>query len=56
LYLDVFTKKVEQYVGNYYDVVDQIAKRIEKENMKNAQMEKQAQAKKEQAEVFAHKG
>lgn len=55
LYLDVFTKVVEQYVGNYYNVVDQIKARIERENMKNAQMIKQAQAKKEQAEVFAHK-
>ena len=24
LYLDVFTKKVEQYVGNYLDVVEEI--------------------------------
>lgn len=55
LYLDVHTKVVEQYVGNYYNVVDQIQARIERENMKNAQMAKQAQAKKEQAEVFAHK-
>ncbi|EKD66471.1 MAG: hypothetical protein ACD_49C00038G0005 [uncultured bacterium (gcode 4)] len=55
LYLDVFTKKVEQYVGNYYNVVDQIKARIERENMKNAQMAKQAQAKIAQAEVFAHK-
>ncbi|MDD2515764.1 MAG: ATP-binding cassette domain-containing protein [Candidatus Gracilibacteria bacterium] len=56
LYLDVFTKVVEQYVGNYYNVVDQIKARIERENMKNSQMIKQAQAKKEQAGVFAHKG
>lgn len=55
LYLDVYTKVVEQYVGNYYNVVDQIQARIERENMKNSQMQKQAQAKKEQAEVFAHK-
>ena len=55
LYLDIHTKVVEQYVGNYYNVVDQITARIEKENMKNAQMEKQASEKKAQAEVFAHK-
>lgn len=55
LYLDVFTKKIEQYVWNYYDVVEQIKTRIEKENMKNAQMAKQAQAKKDQANIFAHK-
>lgn len=56
LYLDVNTHKVEQYVGNYHDVVEQISVRIEKENRKNALMAKEAQANKEQAEVFAHKG
>ncbi len=56
LYLDVFTKTVEQFVGDYYDVVERIKAQIERENMKNAQMEKQAQANKEQANVFAHKG
>lgn len=56
LYLDVYTKKVEQYVGDYYDVVEQIKKRIEKENMKNAQLEKEILANKEQANVFSHKG
>ncbi len=56
LYLDIFTKKVEQYVGNYYDVVERISAQIEKENMKNAQMAKIAQQNKEQANVFAHKG
>jgi len=56
LYLDVHTKKVEQYVGDYYDVVEQIKDRIEKENMKNARLEKEIQANKDQANVFAHKG
>ncbi|MFA5843086.1 MAG: ATP-binding cassette domain-containing protein [Candidatus Gracilibacteria bacterium] len=56
LYLDVHTKKVEQYVGNYYDVVEQIKTRIKKENMKNANLEKEIQAKKDQSNVFAHKG
>ncbi len=56
LYLDVHTKKVEQYVGDYHDVVEQIKKNIEKENMANARLAKEAQAKKEQAEKFAHKG
>jgi len=55
LYLDVHTKQVEQYVWNYYDTVERIKKRIEKENMQNAQMRKQAIAKKEQANEFAHK-
>lgn len=56
LYLDLYTKKIEQYVGNYFDVVKDIAVRMEKENMKNAQLEKTIQAKKDQANVFAHKG
>jgi ATP-binding cassette subfamily F protein 3 len=56
LYLDVYTKKVEQYVGNYFNVVKDITARVEKENMKNAQLEKEIQAKKDQANVFAHKG
>src|SRR3989344_1349646 len=37
LYLDVHTRKVEQFTGNYFNVVSQITDRIEKENMKNAQ-------------------
>ncbi len=56
LYLDVYTRKIEQYVGDYKDVMDQITARIEKENMKNAQLEKQIQANKDQANVFANKG
>lgn len=56
LYLDIHTKKVEQYVGDYHDVVERISAQIEKENMKNAQMAKIAQANKDQANVFAHKG
>ena len=56
LYLDVYTRKVEQYVGNYRDVVSQITVRIEKENMKNAQLAKEIQANKEKANFFAMKG
>lgn len=56
LYLDVHTRKVEQYEGNYFDVQEDIAARIEKENMKNARLAKEAIANKEQANVFAHKG
>ena len=56
LYLDVFTHKLEQYSGNYFDVVEQIAARIEKENRKNAQLAKEIQEKKDKANTFAHKG
>ncbi|TSD04198.1 MAG: ABC transporter, ATP-binding protein [Parcubacteria group bacterium Athens0714_12] len=56
LYLDIFTKKVEQYNGNYFDVVEEIKNRIERENSQNARMQIQIKEKKAQAEVFAHKG
>ena len=56
LYLDVHTKQVEQFVWNYYDVVEQVSKKIEKENMKNARLKKEAQDKMDQSNVFAHKG
>lgn len=56
LYLDTFTKKIEQYSGNYYDVVEEIKKRIERENAQNARMQTQIKEKRSQAEVFAHKG
>ncbi len=56
LYLDVHTKKVEQYVGNYKDVVEQISARIEAENRENARLGKEIQAKKDQANMFAMKG
>ncbi|MEI6191091.1 MAG: ABC-F family ATP-binding cassette domain-containing protein [bacterium] len=56
LYLDVFTKKIEQYSGNYTDVRDQITARMERENRKNALLEKDIQAKKDQANAFAMKG
>ncbi len=56
LYLDVFTHKVEQYVGNYYDAVDAIEARRERENMKNAQLAKGIQKNKDKSNEFAHKG
>lgn len=56
LYLDVYTRKIEQYFGDYFDVVQQITARIEKENMKNAQLAKEIQENKDKANFFAHKG
>ena len=56
LNLDVFTKKIEQYVGNYYDVVEQIAAQIAREEKKNAQLEKNIQDRKDKVNFFAHKG
>jgi ATP-binding cassette subfamily F protein 3 len=40
LNLDIFTHKVEQFVGNYYDVVEQIEAHIERERLLNARIEK----------------
>ena len=56
LYLDVFTHKVEQYLGDYYVVMAEIADRVEKEKRKNAQYEKEILANKEKANFFANKG
>ena len=56
LYLDIFTRTIEHYVGNYFDVVKEITSRIEKENRKNAQLAKEIQQKKDTANRFSHKG
>ncbi len=56
LYLDSFLKKVEQYVGNYKDVVAEISARIERERMKNVRLERDIANRKEQAGFFAQKG
>lgn len=56
LYLDINTKIVEQYTGNYFDVIEQIAARVEKENRKNAQLAKEIQENKDKANFFANKG
>ncbi len=56
LYLDSFTRKVEQYVGNYFDVVKEITARLERERMKRVRIEKDIQHRKDQANFFAQKG
>jgi ATP-binding cassette subfamily F protein 3 len=56
LYLDVFTRKVEQYTGNYFDLLAEITARIERENRKNAQLAKKIIANKEKVNYFANKG
>ncbi|HEY4496806.1 MAG TPA: ATP-binding cassette domain-containing protein [Candidatus Paceibacterota bacterium] len=56
LYLDIFTRKIEQYVGNYFDVVREIKNRLERERMKNVRLEKDIAHRKEQAGFFAQKG
>lgn len=56
LYLDIFTKKIHQYIGDYFTVVEEIAEQIKKEERKNAQYEKEILANKEKANFFANKG
>jgi ATP-binding cassette subfamily F protein 3 len=56
VYLDVFTKKTETYVGDYYTVVAEIEERVEREIRKNAQLEKKILDNKEKVNFFANKG
>lgn len=56
LYLDVHTRKIEQYTGTYHTVVKEITARIERERRQNAQMEKKIQENKDKANFFANKG
>jgi ATP-binding cassette subfamily F protein 3 len=56
LNVDFHTKKVEQYVGNYFDVIEEIKAQIEREERKNAQLRKNIQDKKDKVNFFAHKG
>lgn len=56
LYLDIYTKKVDQFVGNYHDAVEQVERKIEAQNRENARLAKEIQDAKDQANQFAHKG
>lgn len=56
LHLDVFTHTVQQYVGNYFDVVEEISAQIEREQRKNAQLKKTILDRKEKVNFFSNKG
>jgi ATP-binding cassette subfamily F protein 3 len=56
IYLDVFTHQIETYVGDYYSVVEEIKKRVEREEHRNAQLKKQIIDRKEKVNFFANKG
>ena len=56
LYLDVHTHKISQHVGDYYSVVEEIETQRKKENLKNTRLQKEIQANRDQANVFAKKG
>lgn len=40
LNLDIHTRKVEQFVGNYFDVLEDIAAKLERDRMQNARIER----------------
>lgn len=56
LYLDIFTHKIETYVGDYFSVVEEINNRVEREKMKNARLERIIKDRKEKVNFFSHKG
>jgi ATPase subunit of ABC transporter with duplicated ATPase domains len=56
LYLDVHTRQIEQYMGNYHSVLREISARIERERMKNVRLEKDISRRQEQANYFGQKG
>jgi len=56
LYLDSYTQKIEQYVGDYYNVLGEIEARIERERAKNAQLRRSIQDRKDKINFFANKG
>ena len=55
LYLNKDRKQIEQYRGDYYDVVEQIQAQIEKEKKNNARMEKKIKDAKDKINEFSHK-
>ncbi len=56
LYLDFAGRQIDQYQGDYYDVVEKIKARVEAEQRKNAQLRKSIQDRKDKVNFFAHKG
>ncbi|MCX6808124.1 MAG: ATP-binding cassette domain-containing protein [Candidatus Berkelbacteria bacterium] len=56
IYLNNFTHKIEYYLGDYYSVVEEITKRVESEERKNAQLRKSILDRKEKANFFSNKG
>jgi len=56
LYLDIFARNIEQYTGNYFDLLVEIEARIKRENRKNAQLAKKIIENKEKVNYFAQKG
>ena len=56
LYLDAHRNQVDQYVGDYYDVLERVQEAIERDQRQNARMEKEMLDQKEKINFFSHKG
>ena len=56
LHLDAHTRNVEQYVGNYLNVVEEIAARLERDRRRNARLLKEIQDRKDKVNFFRNKG
>jgi ATP-binding cassette subfamily F protein 3 len=56
IYINTQEYSVEQYVGNYYKVVEEIKRAVERAERANAQLEKQIQDNKDKVNFFALKG
>jgi ATP-binding cassette subfamily F protein 3 len=56
LYLDVHSRTVQKFMGDYHSVVDEIEAQRKREEMKNSRLLKEIKGKKEKANTFAHKG
>lgn len=56
LYLNTQTRAIEQYDGNYNDVIEEIALRVEKERRHTAQADKEIQQLKDKVSSFSSKG
>ena len=56
LYVNTQNYQVEQYTGNYLKVVEDISRRVESEQRKNAQLEREIQDNKDKVNFFALKG
>jgi len=56
LHLDIFTGKVDQYVGNYLNVVEEINAKVERDRAANARALKEIQDRKDKINFFANKG
>lgn len=56
IYINTQEYKIEQYVGNYYKVVEEIKRAVERAERANAQLEKQIQDNKDKVNFFALKG